>query len=928
MRPPVIRLFADEAVVDLFAGGGGASEGMAMILGRSPDVAINHNREALAMHAANHPTTKHFKEDVFAVDPIKALGGKKCGLMWLSPDCFPAGTLILTTDGYLPIEDIEVGDFVLTHQGNYRRVTETMVTNRPLVTVRGQGHPGLSVSAEHPFYARSVRNVWNQERRAYDRTLGEPEWVKAADLRTVGAPITAAGGDLSFWATPCEFPELPIPVVQGRGMQIDEQLMWLAGRYVGDGWTRLTDERAELVITCGMSERDELRLKLNLWDRKGARATYNELAWHERATGTAYQFTTSHQGLVEWLRAYFGHGALNKALPGWAFGMERSMRQALLDGYTSADGCVSLVGSSEVQQASTVSKALAFSLRALAESLGHSVNVNGPYEGRGDIEGRQVNASPFWVVKWREELQRPQNVRDGLHNWTRVRSVESEDRTATVFNLSVEGDESYIAEGVVVHNCTYFSKAAGGAPFRDRHKARKVRGLIGVALKWASNPRTRPRVMCIENVEEIEHWCPIGDDGRPHPEKRGQSFRRWVARIRNLGGDIQWRQLRGCDYGSPTTRKRLFIVVRFDGQPIVWPEATHGPKRHHAHRSAASCIDFSLPVPSIFLSALEAKAWGKANGVRAPRRPLAKASLRRIARGVDRFVLQSSDPFIVPVTHQGDERVHSVRDPLRNITTAHRGEFALIAPSLINTRNGERPGQLPRIFDIQQPLRTVTASGSQGALVAAFLAKHNAGNEATGQRLQKPCDTVTTRDSKALVASHLLKLRGGLSDHVQTSQDVREPIPTLTAGGTHLANVQSRLVPLTDTDGRCGLSEAEFARATKVYAFLVKFYGTAKVGRPLTAPLDVVTTKGRFGLVLVTVAGVDHVLVDIGMRMLTPRELFLAQGFPADYTIDIEVDQKKLTKEAQIRLVGNSVCPQLAAAIVGANYASQSEAVA
>lgn len=522
-------------------------------------------------------------------------------------------------------------------------------------------------------------------------------------------------------------------------------------------------------------------------------------------------------------------------------------------------------------------------------------------------------------------------------------------------------------------DCTFFSKAKGGAPFRDPSKARKVRGLIGVALKWASNPRTRPRVMCIENVEEIEHWGPLKGD-KPDPARRGQSFKRWVARIRNLGGNIDWRQLRGCDYGSPTTRKRLFIIVRFDGEAIQWPVATHGPKGQRtalspvlgsgAHRSAASCIDFSLPVPSIFLTPKEAKAWGKKHGVLAPRRPLAPASMRRIARGVDRFVLQSADPFLVPLTHQGDSRVYDLDEPMRTITGAKRGEFALVAPTLIqtheqrgdrvysaadplrtitaaggrcnglvaatliNTRNGERQGQLPRIFDIQEPMRTITAAGSQGALVAAFLAKHNAGNEATGQRLQKPVDTVTTRDSKALVASHLLKLRGGLKDHVQTSQDVREPIPTLTAGGTHLAEIQSRLVPLTEADGTCGLTEAEFVRATKVYAFLVKFYKTG-VARSITNPMDTATTKGRFGIVLVTVRGVDHVLVDIGMRMLTPRELFLAQGFPSKYVIDIQHDGKRLTKEAQIRLVGNSVCPQLAAAIVGANLEYRStEAVA
>jgi DNA (cytosine-5)-methyltransferase 1 len=483
-------------------------------------------------------------------------------------------------------------------------------------------------------------------------------------------------------------------------------------------------------------------------------------------------------------------------------------------------------------------------------------------------------------------------------------------------------------------DCTFFSKAKGGQPFRDREKARRIRGLIGVALKWAD--QVRPRLMFFENVEEIEDWCPLKKDGTPDWSKRGQSFRRWVARLRNMGYVVEWRVLKASDFGAPTSRKRLFIIARCDGRPIVWPTPTpvrtmRLPKR----RTAAECIDFSLPVPSIFLTPAQAKEWGRLHGCPSPKRPLAPATLRRVARGVMRYVIETADPFIIPINHAGDSRVHSVHDPLRTITCAERGEFAmvtpflakyhgehagrgdqrvlsldepvrtldtsnrfaLVAPLLVNTRNGERHGrhgeQAPRVMDIQLPFGTVTATGSQGAMVAAFLAKHNAGNEATGQRLRTPLDTVTTRDSKALVTSHLVKLYGTCQD----GQSVNEPMPTITAHGNHIGEVR---------------------------AFLLKYYGTKADGCEVSLPLDTITTKERFGLVTVTIAGEEWVIVDIGMRMLTPRELFKCQGFPDSYVIEhglcVETGKRlEFTKKAQTRMVGNSVPPHFTAALLEAN---------
>jgi hypothetical protein len=281
-RPPMLRLHTEDMIVDNFAGGGGASLGIEWALGRSPDVAVNHDPEALAMHAANHPDTKHLCENVWDVDPRKVFGDRPIGLAWFSPDCFPAGTMVLTQEGYRPIEEIEIGDEVLTHEKRWRKVTRTYSAVRPLVRLRGQGHPGLLVSPEHPFYARRREDVWRvatpDRPRGYERTLQLADWMKAGDLERGW-----------YWASPTVFPEATvpaIPVYRQRETTISENLMWLVGLYVADGWTRLTDTRAELVITCGRHEVDKLREKLRVWPRAGSRSGTDEMNWNERETAT------------------------------------------------------------------------------------------------------------------------------------------------------------------------------------------------------------------------------------------------------------------------------------------------------------------------------------------------------------------------------------------------------------------------------------------------------------------------------------------------------------------------------------------------------------------------------------------------------------------------------------------------------------------
>lgn len=463
-------------------------------------------------------------------------------------------------------------------------------------------------------------------------------------------------------------------------------------------------------------------------------------------------------------------------------------------------------------------------------------------------------------------------------------------------------------------DCTYHSKARGGAPFRDPKSAKGRRGLAWVAVRWARD--VRPRVICLENVEEFQDWGPLLDDGRPDPLRRGLSFRQWKGALEAQGYRVELRELRACDYGAPTIRKRLFVIARCDEQPIVWPVPTHG-RGLRPHRAAAECISWELSCQSIFER----------------RKPLAEKTLARIARGVQRFVIDAAEPFVVPVTHHGDARVHGIREPFRTITGAHRGELALVAPSLlrtdmhqsnascvyppdeplrtittagghaliaptlINTRNGEREGQAPRVRDVREPFPTVTAQGSQGGVVAAFLARHvserDGGGWAGGTSLEAPAPTVTAHGKNlGVVASSLVKLRGTCRD----GQPVTLPMPTITASGNHVAEVR---------------------------AFLLSYYGgerTAERQRSLFEPLATATTARRHGLVMVH--GEPFEIADIGMRMLVPRELFRAQGFPDEYVIDPVVNGKPLTLTAQTRCCGNSVPPHFVAAIVRANLAA------
>lgn len=391
-------------------------------------------------------------------------------------------------------------------------------------------------------------------------------------------------------------------------------------------------------------------------------------------------------------------------------------------------------------------------------------------------------------------------------------------------------------------DCKHFSKAKGGKPVE-----KKIRGLAWVALRWAA--KTRPRVIMLENVEEFKTWGTLGSDGRPCPKGKGRTFKSFVNALKRQGYEVEWRELRACDYGSPTIRKRFFLIARRDGLPIKWPKPTHGhPESIQVQkgslkpwRTAAECIDWSIECPSIFTR----------------KRPLAQATLERIAGGLKRFVLDNPDPFIV------------------------NG----IAPVLTECANASNKRSMP----IDEPLRTICAQikGGHHALTSIFLAKNYTG--VIGSAATDPVHTITAKDHHALVVSHLSKLKNNC-----IGQDVNEPIHTMTTVN-------------------------QFA---EVRAFLTAFYGSEKDGNSVEEPLRTIPTKDRFGLV--TINQQQYQIADIGFRMLQPVELFKAQGFPDTYIFDHGIDDQgkriQLTKTEQTRMVGNSVCPQLAQALVEVNF--------
>lgn len=454
-------------------------------------------------------------------------------------------------------------------------------------------------------------------------------------------------------------------------------------------------------------------------------------------------------------------------------------------------------------------------------------------------------------------------------------------------------------------DCTHHSQALGGQP-----RSQEIRSLAWMVHRWAG--KTRPDVITLENVEQMLQWSPlvakrdpatgrvvtldkvmtasgktayrVAEPGEvvprrnqflvPDPKRKGHNWDHFVAGLRAMGYKVEWRVICNAKLGCHSTRTRLYLIARCDGLPIVWPEQTHAKKptgKLKAFRPAAECIDWSIPGTSIF---------GR-------KKPLAEATMRRIAYGMRKFVLESDNPYIVegaarsfvPVTHTRDI-AYDVADSMRTITTAKGGETALMSAYLVQMGYGERDGQTPRVLDLGQPLGTVTAGGNKFGISTAFMVQANGGFNTTPAR------------------------------------DLRDGMSTVTTSGSQQQLAVARLEP-----GQYQLSEADEAGALRCAAFLMRYHASGGQWAGLRDPMTTITTHDRLALVTVWFKGEPWVIVDITLRMLVPRELYNAQDFPPGYVIDRTSSGKALTKTAQVRMAGNSVSPLPMRLIVAANYA-------
>lgn len=439
-------------------------------------------------------------------------------------------------------------------------------------------------------------------------------------------------------------------------------------------------------------------------------------------------------------------------------------------------------------------------------------------------------------------------------------------------------------------DCKHFSKAKGGKP-----KDKNIRGLAWVALRWAG--LVRPRVIMLENVEEFKTWGPLNRNHRPIKDKQGVTYKRFLKQLKELGYQVETRELVAADYGAPTMRKRFFLIARCDGRPIVWPEPTHAPAGSpevaagllKPYIGAYTQIDFTLPCPSIFDTAEEIKAK---YGIRAVR-PLAPKTMQRIAKGLQKFVLDNPEPFIVTVNHGGKRVPRDVKEPLPTITGKHG--YGIVEPYMVQI--GQTGFVADRSKDIREPLTTVV-SKNEHCLIEPILSpcimSNNENN--VGASVEFPLPTITTGNRNFVVAPTLIQYHSETAEGEVRGQNLEDPVMTVDAANRYG----------TAGDGHFG----------EVRAFLVKYYGCG-TGQKIENPLDTVTARDRFGLV--TIRGIDYAIVDIGLRMLEPRELYGCQGFPEDYIIDRDYEGKEYPRSEQVKRCGNAVCPPIPAALVRAN---------
>lgn len=761
----------DDHLVDLFAGAGGSGGGLldaADMLGRRVrGTFVNHWDRAIAIHSANHPEHRHLEEDLFKLDPAAVFPpDTRCSLLWASPQCFTAGAVITTARGMIPIEKVQAGDRVLTHKGRWRRVVAAACrTVGETVVLKGHGHPGLETTAEHPFYSKRITSRYpgkgeSGRRPGRKRTLVEnPFWSEAKGM---------AG---KLWAIPRAAEALPMPM--DHDMIPDRALFYSIGRWLGDG----SVNKGDAVISCGKHEAGRLNKILNE-EKHARRGDGSGCVWRHQDGDTADTFSLGNAAFARFLVREFGSGASGKNIPGWCLGLPEEWKAALIEGYLGADGHAGNPRSS----CCSVSRALAAGVKMLLAGRRSVSHYFGPND-RGEIDGRKIEGQDIHSLTWAEGNSRQTSFTDTNHRFQFCKEVETRSHKGgvEVYNLQVDEDESYVVDGIVVHNCTFFSVARGAACVNEQDRSHALH-----LEDWVRH--LRPEAVICENVKEFRDWGPVvqkrnrsGElmwalrakpvrrlppgfarrrkEGEtegawstrmraagyapydvPDKSRRGEYFDAWLTKMEGMGYESDCRVLRSADYGDPTIRSRLFIyLVRRDtGRRIVWPEPFAGdagknPERPMRWRTARdSVIDWSLEGESVFTRD----------------KRLVDNTFRRLAIGLVKYGL---------------------RDFLS-------GEF--LVPNF-----GEAPGQMPRSHAVDAPLPTVTSHGAGGVVAARghYLLPKDAGHAGDNVRPDdRPVSGLTTKPHEVLVGAEAYLVprnRGPSGDRVR---GVDDPIPTLT----------------------------------------------------------------------------------------------------------------------------------------------------
>ena len=883
-------------MTDLFCGAGGSSTGAAQVPGVEIRIAANHWQLAVDIHNANHPDADHASVDLHEEDPRYF---PRTDFLWASPECFTAGHLVTTAHGQVPIEDITVGDMVLTHKGQWRRVTRTQQRQAQTVIVKGQGHPGIETTATHKFWMRDSHLAWKGRKDQYKRVYGEPGW----------APIETAPTSEALWATPATIAALAyreLPAIFGTDQTA---AWWLVGRWLGDGSLSFGNN-SEVVITCGNHEADELEQRLT---NTGAR-------WARYQKRTAVVFSTWDKAARDWMHSNFGHGAAGKQIPSWALTAPREHREALLAGYFSADGYENTLTHGVQRNISTVSRKLAVSARLLAESLGHRTALVTDKRDTYSIEGRTGAARPQFRITWNPNpspRRSPVAFQDGDHSWSRVHSVTPTLRTETVFNIEVDEDHSYVLDGIVVANCTKWSQAGGAKNrpaieeglFEDPEAdeaAQRSRLLMFDVLRFAEHHRYA--AMIIENVVDIAVSA-----------KYTLAWAEWQRQLRNLGYRYRVVSLNSMHAQSrglpaPQSRDRIYIVCWLAGtpapdidsilRPMAWcPRCEKMVESSQSWKNGRSVGRYrqqyvyvhpgcGTVVEPGWLPAYTAIDWtipGTPVGDRA--RPLAEKTRARIAAGIARYWMA---PFLAEVAGHTYERHPGVRtSPVQEAfgTFTTTQSKALLVP--VEGRDGKEP--LPA----WEAARTQTTRNETGLVTAGFILDNQFSNR--GVRVSDPLPTQTTATTKALITPDVLpfavELRGGGSD----ARTMGEPLATVTANGNHHA-----LLMRNNTSRGSG----------------------AEMSTPVTEWMRTITTTGHQSLIQhagprpprprvseSALAAAERHVDECLFRMITPLEAAAGMGFPSTYIWDTD-EGKKISDRNIVKCVGNAVTPGSAGDLV------------